>query len=170
MRLLIVLILAIVILMCPHVVFCEQEYHSTKVTITYDTGKKEVKNVEIEGTPYAFSKNLIIIRILDPNGKPIKGLTVEVKRYPGYTGGGVSFSPTDVLKGTSGADGSVSLHLTPDKGGVVELYVDGVRVRPPLWIRYQYLPLSTLAFVIVVGVALFLMVAYLAYRVIRGPK
>lgn len=164
-------LILIISLPFPIKALCEQEdYSMVRVTIVYDPEKEEIKEVSIEGTIYVFERNTLEVKIVSPVGTPLEGISVEVKPYPGYTGGGVSFSPTDVLKGITRSDGTTSLVLTPDKGGVIELYIDGIRVKPELWIRYKYLPPETLAFVVIVGVALFSLTGYLVYKVIKGAR
>jgi hypothetical protein len=143
-------------------VFCEE----VTVMIKYNETGKMAEITKIEGSIHVFRRNTVVVKVLAPDGKPLQNISVKVGLHPGYTGGGVSFSNNDVLNGVTDSRGLTTLYLTPDKGGVIVLYVNEVRAKQPIWIEYPYLPIETSLFIAITAIALLIPLIYLGYKLL----
>jgi len=99
------------------------------------------------------------VTVLDDNGQPVSGATVEFRAV----GGAVSIDGD--TSATTGNDGTATLSLTFTAGGIVRLFVDGSRVAT-LNILYSSSPGTALG---IIAVLLLVLVVITAYTLYVGP-
>jgi hypothetical protein len=129
---------------------------ATSVSITIKAGS--IESIE-PSQLYSDMDYLISVKVLDENGDPVSGASVEFRTASAL------IAIENSSKATTDQHGIATLNIRFTAGGVLNLYVDGTKVGT-LIINYKSFPSGALAFIIctfvIVGTAL-------SYMIYKGP-